>query len=76
MTPLLFAKALRQAMDYRLAGMERNDAALQACSTVGIDRDWALVIHLTLDGSSALALAWIDEQIMKNLDVKSEGEFR
>lgn len=75
-TPLQFARALQQSLDYHFAGMSQIEAVTQACKTVGIDQDWAMIIQLTLEGSMTLAEDWCVRMVSKGLDVKSEGVFR
>lgn len=66
--PLQFAKTIRQAMDYRSAGMSQIEAVTQACRTLGISTDWAMIIQLALDGSSALAESWAEKMLQDALD--------
>ena len=75
-TILQLARAIQQALDYRSAGMSQIEAVQQACRNSDLPMDWAMIIQLTLDGSSTLAGDWADRIIEKNLDVRNEGAFR
>lgn len=73
---LQFARAIHQALDYHFAGMSQIEAVTQACRTVEIPSDWAMIIQLTLEGSIPLAEDWCERIYNKNLDHMSEGAFR
>lgn len=76
--PLQFARAIQQAVAYRSDGMSQVEAATQACRTVGIADDWAMIIHLTMNEGSSLAEDWCERVIKDALDraYSYEGEFR
>lgn len=76
--PLQFARAIQQALDYRNAGMSQIEAVQQSCRTVGISVQWAMILQLTLEGSSALAENWAEKMHEDALDRAhgNQGEFR
>jgi hypothetical protein len=74
-TPLQFARTLQQSLDYRRAGMSQIEAVTQACRTVGISPEWAMIVQLTLEASSTLAEDWCERQINLALD-KIGSDFR
>jgi len=67
-TPIIFASALRSALDYRSAGMSQIEAASQACQTYDISTDWAYIIQAVLNDSSWLAEAWAERIREQSLD--------
>lgn len=77
-SPLQFARALQQAIEYHITGMSQFEAITQACRTTGISDAWQPIIHLTLMASQTLAEDWCERIIKDALDTATEhnGEFR
>lgn len=73
-SPLQFSHAIQQAIIYRAAGMSQIEAVSQACRAVEIPPDWAMIVQLTLDGSSALAANWAERIYIDSLDRARENQ--